>query len=157
MPRAYTVTFAGTVTAAGTDNDLVYIAPADDMPVAIIGFDVDITSEIAEAQEEWLALKIIRGHATVGSGGAAVTPQPLDGIDTAAGFTARANDTTPASAGTAVDLWVGGCNVRGGREKVFPPETWRRCSQAQTTIVLRMTNTLADDVTANVTVDVLEG
>jgi ABC-type amino acid transport substrate-binding protein len=156
MPRSYTVTLVGTVTAAGTDNDLIYIAPADDKPVEIIGFDVDITSEIAEAQEEWLQLKIVRGHATVGSGGAAITPQPLDPGDGAASFTARGNDTTIASAGTAVDLWAGGCNVRGGREKVFPPEAYRKCSQAQTTIVLRMTNTLADDVTANVTVDVIE-
>jgi hypothetical protein len=154
--RPYAVTLVGTLTAAGTDTDLVYIAPADDGRVDIVGFSVDITSEIAEAQEEWLQLKIIRGHSTVGSGGATATPRPLDPGGAAASATVRTNDTTPASAGTAVDLWAGGCNVRVGREVVWIPEMWRGCRQTESSIVLRMTSTLADDVTANVTLDFIE-
>ena len=154
--RVYTVVLTGTVTAAGTDTDLFYIAPADDKGCRVLAISIDITSELGEAQEEWLALKVIRGHATVGSGGASATPAPTNPGDSAAGFTARVNDTTIASAGTPVDLWSGGMNVRAGLREIFTPEQLFTVTQTQTTLVIRMTNTLVDDVSVSATIWVEE-
>ena len=68
MPRMYTVTGnALTITAAGTDSDLIELTAVDDKPIELVGLAIFITSELQEAQEEWLNLKIIRGHATSGS------------------------------------------------------------------------------------------
>jgi hypothetical protein len=154
--RVYTVVLTGTVTAAGTDAELFYIAPADDKGCRLLAVSIDATSEVAEAQEEWVALVIRRGHTTVGSGGTAPTPQPCNPYDTAAGFTARVNDTTLASAGTGVDLWSGGFNVRAGLREVFTPEQLFTVTQAQGSLVVRMTSTLADDATFNATIWVEE-
>lgn len=156
MPRPYTVPFAfATVTNAGGDTDLWELTPADDKPIEIFGLEVYTTSELAEAQEEWLGLSIIRGHATSGNGGA-VTPTPLNSIDTASGFTAETNGTTIASTGTAVTSWVGGCQVRNGLQIWWPQGAGHWASQANTLIVVRMTTTVADDVTLGGTLYVNE-
>lgn len=52
---------------------------------------------------------------TLGSGGSAPTPRPYDPGDTAASFTCRVNDTTPATtSGAFVDLVSGGGHNYGG-------------------------------------------
>lgn len=158
MPRLYTVEFeAQSVTNANGDYDLFELTPADDKPIEIYGAVVKVTSELAEAQEEWLRLRIIRGHTTSGSGGAAPTPVPLSAIDTAAGFTAETGNSTIASAGTAVNLLSDAFNVRAGWELGPLPEGYGFwCSQAATTIVLRLMAAVADDVTATGTLFVRE-
>lgn len=149
----YTVEFENvTVATASGDQDLFYLAPADDKPIQILAWDLYVTSEVAEAQEEWLRLRWIRGHATVGSGGAAATARPMRSISAAAGVTARTNDTTIASAGTAVNIWSGGLNVRAGGIWVMTPEMQFHCNQTDTTIVLRLMAAPADDVSMSGTV-----
>ena len=70
MPRVYTVTAEGqTVAAASGDYDLLMLDAATDLPCAIKSLVIKTTSELAEAQEEWLRLKVIRGHTTASSGG----------------------------------------------------------------------------------------
>lgn len=151
--RVYSVEFEGqTIAAASGDVDLFYLAPADDKPICILGWDIAVTSEIKEAEEEWVRLRLIRGHATVGSGGAAATARPVFPNDGAAGATVRTLDTVIASAGTAINLHSTGFNVRIGNVVWFPPEARHVCSQVETTIVLRMMSTFADDVTASGTI-----
>jgi hypothetical protein len=136
VSRVYSVEFENVaVTTVNGDHDLFYIAPADDKPVRLISCYLSNTSnaDVGDAQEEMLRLRIIRGHATVGSGGATPTPAPLNPNDAAAGFTARTVDTTIASAGT------------------LP-----MCSQAQTTIVVRLMAGPTDDITMSGTLYVEE-
>jgi hypothetical protein len=71
-----------------------------------------------------LRVRIRAGQTTVGSGGTAPTPVPLNVTDAAAGFTARVNDTTQASAGTIVTLMIDNWNIRTGYVWI-PPEDMR--------------------------------
>lgn len=140
--RTYTVPFSAVAVTAA--QDLIEITPADDKPIAIIGWDIGQTSDSGDAQDEQLQLSCTRGNTTSGSGGSAPTPAPLDGVDTAAGFTAEVNNTTVASSGTGVLLYTSAFNVRSGTGAVFlPPEAYLRASQANTTI--RMTITAPTD------------
>jgi hypothetical protein len=157
MGRLYTVTFDNvTVTPAGTDQDLFAFTPADDKPIAIHAIYLSQSSEIGDAMEELLRVSIIRGHATTGSGGTAPTPAPLQPIDAAAGFTARVNDTTIASAGTAVTLHAEAFNVRVGWVYLPIPEMRPVCTQAQTILVVRLLSTVADDISMSGTAYVEE-
>lgn len=137
MGRMYTVAFSAVTVSAA--EDLFEITPADDKPVKLRGLFIGQSSDAGDAQDEMLQVSIIRGHTTSGSGGSAPTPQPLSSSDTAAGFTAEVNNTTMASAGTAVTLHTDTFNVRAGYAMWFPPESCPMASQANTTIVVRIT------------------
>lgn len=155
--RVYTVNFENVAVAAS--QDFFELTPADDKSIFIAGFSLDNvggTADAADAQEEILRLSIVRGHTTSGSGGSAPTPAPWrTTVDTAAGFTAEVNNTTIAStAGTTV--WAGGWNTRITKELWFPDELMPGCSQANTTIVLRLLSTPADSFNASGTMWVVE-
>ena len=79
----------------------------------------------------------------------------LSSIDTAAGFTAEVNNTTVANTGTAVTLHADTFNVRAGCRLWFPPENCPMASQANTTIVVRITAP-ADSLTMSGTLYVEE-
>lgn len=151
--RTYTVSFDAVAVSAA--QDLFEITPADDKPVEIVGLFIAQTSDVGDAQDEILKYTIIRGYTTSGSGGSAHTPQPLSSIDTAAGFTAEVNNTTVASAGTAVTLHNDAFNVRAGLQLWFPPEARPMASQANTTIVVRIPAP-ADSLTMSGTIYVRE-
>ncbi len=146
MGRFYAVTLdTASITAANTDYDLFSVSPADDKPVRFWELSIVVTSEIAEAQEEWLRIQVIRGYTSIGSGGNSVATVPqLSLADAAAGFTARTADPTVATTGTVQILWSSGFNVRAGMEKVWLPETTPVVTQASTTMVVRMLTTVAD-------------
>lgn len=150
----YTVVFAGVAVTA--QQDLFEITPTDDRPVEFAGLFISQTTEVADAQEEQLRYAIIRGHTTSGSGGSAPTPQSLEPRSAAAGFTAEVNNTTIASAGTAVTLHEDSFNVRAGLALWFPPECMPAADQGQTTIVVRLLTTPADSITMNGTLYVRE-
>ncbi len=141
--RIYAVTFENVSITAS--QDLFYAAPADDKPLALHGVWISQYSDLKDTEEEGLRIKIIRGHATVGSGGTTPTPTPLNPTATAAGFVARVNDTTIASAGTAVDLYAGVWINRTEFLYLPPPEQRPIVSQAAgVTIVVRLMAAPAD-------------
>ena len=147
--RAYTVPYAGTITNAGGNTDLIYLLPADDKPIALDSFKFANYSEVAEAQEEGLSITVYRFTATVtvGSGGSAITPTPDSPNDTAAGFTARANDTTVATtsgASTIADE-LGEINRNSPAEWVFDEPIIAVQGQA---ILIRLNTIVADDMSA---------
>lgn len=155
MGRLYAVCFENVAVTAA--QDLLYIAPADDKPCIIHEIRLSQSTEIKDAEEEQLRLKLVRGHSTVGSDGSAVTPTPLNPSDAAASFTARRNDTTIASSGTAVDLLADTMNVRSGWLWLPTPECRPVVSQgAGVTIVLRLMANPADSVTMGGTMIVEE-
>lgn len=156
MGRPYSVSFDNVSIAAA--QDFFELTPADDKPIAIIGWMLDPvggTADAADADSENWRMSIVRGHTTSGSGGSAPTPQPTRTPDTAAGFTAEANNTTIAStAGTTIATF--GLNVRAGDRTYLPEEMWLWCSQASTTIVMRLLSTPADAVLISGSLYVLE-
>ena len=157
MKRMYAVTFENVAVAAA--QDLFEITPADDKPVALAGLTLDNvggTADAADAQEELLRLVVRRGHATGGSGGTAPTPTPLSAVDVAAGFASEVNNTTIASTGTTVDTWSGGWNTRVPLREFWPEEFWSYCSQASTSIVVRLLSTPADSFQVSGTLFIVE-
>ena len=83
-------------------------------------------TEFGDTQAEMLAWSIVYGSAsTVGSGGSAVTPNPLQIHSTAsvAGATGRANDTTEISSGTLTTIHADTFHVAAGLHYVPTPDT----------------------------------
>jgi hypothetical protein len=155
--RDYTVTFENVSIAAA--QDFFELTPADDKPIKIMGIlihPVGGTADATDAESENWRASIVRGHTTSGSGGSAPTPQPIASTaDSAAGFTAEANNTTIAStAGTTIGAF--GIPVRTGVELLLPEEFWWGASQANTTIVVRLLSTPADAVAMSGTLFVRE-
>lgn len=145
MGRVYAVIFENVAVSAA--QDFFELTPADDKPVKLLGLMLSQSTETGDAAEEMLRIKVIRGHATGGSGGSSYTPTPCNPSDAAAGAAAEINNTTIASTGTAVDLLADTFNVRSGYQFWWTPETAPIASQASTTIVVRLMAAPADSVT----------
>lgn len=151
--RTYTVTFTGVATTAETD--LFELVPASNKPIEIIGIEIGQTTEFGDAQDETIGLRIIRGFTASGSGGTTATPAPLGPSDTAAGFTAEANNTTLANTGTTATLLATAYNVRAGYMNYFPADARPTCTAGQTSLVVRA-SAPADSVTYSATLHVCE-
>ena len=145
MGRMYAVTFENVAVTAS--QDFFELTPADDKPIILHAVYLSQSTETGDAMEEMMRVKIIRGHATSGSGGSAATPVPLNAADSAAGCAGEVNNTTIASTGTAVDLHAEAFNVRSGWVYMPTPECRPVCSQAGVTLVVRLMANPADSVT----------
>lgn len=155
MPRLYTVEFeAQAIATASGDYDLFELDAATDKPIELRSIILKVTSELQEAQEEWLRLRIIRGHTTTGNGTAA-TPRPNSPSDAAAGFAAETVGSTIASTGTAVNLLSDAFNVRNGYELFKAPLEGFWTSGADL-LVVRLMAATADDLTMSGTIEVCE-
>lgn len=148
MGRMYSVSFAGTITAADGVTDLVEIDPGAEKPCRLVGYVIGQSSEVAEAQEEGIEIDvIILPSATGGSGGSAGNEEPLDGNDTAAGFVSEVlNDVPATTGGTARTLDSCAWNNRASPlERWWPDERLRPRVQAADFMVIRWQTTVADD------------
>lgn len=139
--RIYSVNFENVAVTAA--QDLFDIAPATNKIIVLHGCWISQNNRKADAQEEFLRIKIIRGLATVGSSGGVFTPVPKQAADAAAGCTARINDTTVAvvGAGTTEVLWAETFNDRAGWVWLPTPENRLICTAASTRIVITMPST----------------
>jgi hypothetical protein len=147
--RVYSISFSGvTVTTSGGDADLFELAPATQKPCRLLGLMLAVSSEVGDAAEEILNIKVMRLPATVTSGnGTSVTPRPINTGDSVAGAACEYNGATVATTtGTAVDLHCDAFNVRSGYQFWWTPETTPTIVNAEAAVV-RMTSTVADDVT----------
>lgn len=145
MGRLYAVEFENVAVTAA--QDFFELIPAANRPIRLHGVFLSQSSDVGDAEEELLRIKIIRGHTTSGSGGSTQTPTPLDTNDAASGIaSAEVNNTTIASAGTPVDLHSETFNVRTGWQYVPTPEMRPRCQNAQA-LVVRLMGAPADSLT----------
>ncbi len=142
-------------TAITVAADLFEFTCGDDKPIRILDQEVFQTTDTGDAAEEIIGLLWVRGHATSGSGGSTATPRPCNPTDTAATFTVENANTTPASAGTGVNLARTGWNVRVPAIKTQIPEGCPEATQASL-LVLRMQAAPADSLTISATVLVEE-
>jgi hypothetical protein len=151
MSRFYTVPFAaGTVTNAGGNADLWELLPAANKPIRLRSILFGQISEVADAAEEAVEIQIIRMTATVtGSNGSSVTPVPMDGADTAAGFTAETNGATVATtSGAATIVASFPWNLRNSPfEWVAPDERFAPGAKNAEGLFVRLISTVADDIT----------
>lgn len=121
MGRMYTAEFENVSVSAV--QDFFEVTPSTQKPVAIHAIFLSQVTDVGDANEEMLRIKIIRGHTTTGSGGTTSTPAPLDPDDAAAGdATLEVNNTTVATAGTPLDLHCEAFNIRTGWVYMPTPE-----------------------------------
>lgn len=152
--RIYTVEFEAVAVTAQVD--FFEITPADDKPVEVLGLFLSQSSDVGDAADELLRYRVIRGHTTGGSGGAAPTPRPVKRSDAAAGFAAETCNTTIASAGTALNLHSDTFNVRSGLQLWVPDTLEWDATQGDTTLVVRLMAAPADSLTMSGTLYVRE-
>lgn len=125
MPgKMYTASFKDiAVTAA---QDLFEILAATGYPITIHGWVIAQKSDVGDAAEEGLLLVTNRGVGSVtsGSGGASVTPQPVNNDDQAAQSTVERNNTTimAAGSGSLEELEAHVWNVRIPYQMIYTPE-----------------------------------
>jgi hypothetical protein len=145
MGRIAYVPFSVTTT---TTCDLMECAPADDKPVKIRGFLVGQKTELTEAQEEVLDIRIARMTATVssGSGGADPAEWCPDSAD-AVTCTLEVNNTTIATtSGSTFDMRFP-CQVRNTPyEFWFPDERFAPKAKGTEFIFLRLATAPADSI-----------
>jgi hypothetical protein len=165
MPRRYKIPATMTVTAAGGNTDIFQLNPATtgDRNLRLVGFRLGQTSEVGDTAEEGLQFQLVHMTGTVtdgaGTGSATVTPVPTPRVGgTAAGFTARVNSPTIAttSGTTTVFEYVPWINRATPYELWYPDTGWAQEAIATETLILRMTTTLIDDTTLDMTVFVEE-
>jgi len=118
--RIYTVPIAPAAQTAA--QDFWAIVSATGKVTRLAGMHLFQTTDLGDANEEVLRIRIRAGQTTVGSGGTAPTPIPQNVTDAAAGFTARINDTTQATAGTIVVHAELGWNIRTAPDFWLPPQ-----------------------------------
>jgi hypothetical protein len=108
------------------------------------------STDVGDAQEEMLTLKLKRafGSVTSGSGGTAPTPVPINPDDVASGFTAEVNNTTKLAVGTGTitDERLYAWNVRVPFQLIFTPETRPKIKGGEKK-VLELTTTPAETIT----------
>ena len=108
----YSATFSAISVSAA--QDVFEVVAAATARVAIREIVLGQYSDFGDAEDELLSVQVIRGYTTSGSGGASVTPRPLNSYDRDAVTTVERNNTTQASAGTAHVLIADSFNVRAG-------------------------------------------
>lgn len=130
--------------------DFFELTAAAEKPCRIHEIYLANSTEVGDAQEEQLTLKLKRASGTVtsGSGGTAPTPVPIDPRDAAAGLTAEVNNTTKLAVGTGsiTDERLYSWNVRQEFHQIFTPET-RPMIVGGEKKVLELTTTPADSIT----------
>jgi hypothetical protein len=136
---------SGTIANASGDYDLVELVPATNRPIEIVGFVIAITSELGDAQEEFLAMSWVSDNTTSGNGSAA-TPRPVDSRDSV-GFTAETVASTPASAGTPITIELFSVPSRGGDRVWYPDRCGPRIDAGDTALYLRLNVAVVDDLT----------
>ena len=128
MAKIYSAEFSDVSVAAA--QDLFSLLVGDDEPIHLLACYISQNSDVGDAAAENLTIRIIRGWGTVGSGGSAPTAINLDGKGGSATTTVRANDTTEASAGTAVNMHTEVWNIANTWIYLPPPELRIRIDQA---------------------------
>lgn len=145
MGRIYSVAFEDVTVSAG--QDLMELAPASNKPIELLGICLSQNTDVGDAADEMLRIKVIRGHTSSGTGGSSYTPVPVGSTaNAAAGCAAEINNTTIASGGTTKDLFAHAFNIRAGMEHYFPPECRPGASAGDTTLVIRLMAAPADAV-----------
>ena len=142
----YTLSFDSSSFATSSgDYDFWEITPADDAPIEIVGFHLAVLSEIGDTQEEFLRVGWFSENATTGNG-TSTTPRPVNSrVTHASPPTCEVVASSPASAGTAIQLEVMSIPARGGDRIWYPDQTGFVVAQSDTMLCLRLISALTDD------------
>src|SRR5262245_48121756 len=146
--REYSVEFENITVSVAVD--FFQLLPGTNQPIELVGLVIGQSTEVASnvGEDEFLRYRVVRGHTTTGSGGASPTPRQLDPANPASGATAMTNNTTIASAGTAVNLHSDTFNVRQGLQLWWPLD-FGPGSAGTSLLVVRLMAASADPINFN--------
>lgn len=142
--REYTVRFSKVGVTAIVDP--FEIVPGANKAVEIMGLFLGQSSDFGDAQAEIIPYDVIRGLTTAGAGGAAATIRSMDPKDTAAGFTAKTNNTPGAVTGTEELLHSGFFNVAVGEALWLPEGAGWKCTTTESRLIVRLRTVPADEL-----------
>lgn len=146
MSRMYSCTFdAVAITAV---QDIFSLLAPSNVAVRLHALDLFQTSDLGDAQEEVLRIRIRQGQTVVGSGGTSGTAIPQDVDDAASGSTIRLNDTTQAGTGTIVVDEIFGWNIRVPLTRIWTPET-RPIAKGGRRLTIELVGAPADSITVS--------
>ena len=146
MSGVYTVQFNGVTVSAL--QDLFELVAHASRPMVLLGFGISQSSDVGDAAEEGLLIRVESGATTSGSGGSTPTPVSTDSTGSAAGFTCEANNTTRATAGTIVTHYSFVWNVRVPLDVIFT-EQMQLVMAAGRRLVISLPNAPADALTVS--------
>ena len=153
MGRRYTAVFSSVAVTA--QQDFFEIAAPADAIVVVHEWELSQSSEVGDAMEEGLAIRVVRGAGAVtsGSGGTTPTAQAIEDGDAAFGGTVEANNTTKMVAGSgALDqLAAYNWNIRVPFQKIYTPET-RPVISPSNRLTIELGTTPADSITVSGTI-----
>lgn len=148
MGRMYQVPIA--FVAQTAQIDFFELLAAAEKPSIIHEIYLANSTDVGDAQEEMLTIKLKRASGTVtsGSGGTTPTPVPIEPDDASSGLTAEVNNTTKLAVGTGTitDERLFAWNVRTPFQMIFTPETRPRIKGGERK-VLELTTTPSDSIT----------
>jgi hypothetical protein len=153
MGSIHAAAFSAVAVAAAQDVFEI-VAPADRM-VTLREVRLGQSSDAGDAQAELIALTIVRGHTTSGSGGAPVTPAALRSGDATANAGIARNNTTLAQNGSAATLLAEAWNVQ--MPYVYRPEADARIVVAPGERLVVRIGAPADALTVSATLVFEEG
>lgn len=153
IPYKVAFEFAGATTAIC----IAEFTPADDIPMIVTDISIKVTSEVQEAQEEWLEVEFQRGGTAMTTGnGSAATPSPDTPKLPAASTTVETGGTTLPTYTSGTTPWRDAFNVRAGGEWHFTPETVLGCTQGNGGCDIRLPNAPTDAIDIKGTIDFAE-
>lgn len=149
MGRMYAISFSAVSVAA--QQDFFSIKPATDKPIKLHSCyisNVGVAADAGDAQEELLAVIIVRDNTTIGSGGTNPAAALLAGTGQGFGPTTnvRVNDTVKVSGGTGVVKHSDGFNSRVGWQYRPTPEERIECTATNGFIAIQLASTPTDAI-----------
>ena len=146
MGRIYTAQFNAVAVTA--QQDFFEINVAATKIVQLLEIHLSQVSEVGDAQEEGLAIRVKSGATVSGSGGSAPTAVPLELGDAAYAGTVEANNTTKANTGTIVTHHAYNWNIRVPFDVIFTPETVKTIAPSGR-LTIELATTPADSITVS--------
>ena len=153
MSRKYTAVFSSVAVTA--QQDFFEIAAPADAIVIVHCWELSQSTEVGDAQEEGLSIRVVRGVGTVtsGTGGTTPTAHPIEDGDAAFGGVVEVNNTTKMVVGTGTleTLESTNWNVRVPYQRIYTPET-RPVISPSNRLTIELATTPADSITISGTI-----
>lgn len=149
----YTSVF--TAVAVTAQQDFFEINSVSNKTLIVHSIRLSQSTDVGDAQAEGLAITLVSGNATSGSGGSTHTPSPLQTGGGAASYTVEINNTTKASTGTPIEHYSWNWIIQAPFIEQFTPSEMVYLAPGGR-LCLRLGTTPADSITMSGTMVIEE-
>lgn len=140
----YTTLFSAVAVTA--QQDFFELNSVSNKTLCVHSIRLSQVSDVGDAASEGLAVTLVSGHATSGSGGSTHTPAPLQTGGGASSFTVEINNTTIASTGTPITHYAWNWVIQAPFIEQFTPSEMVYLAPGGR-LCLRLSTTPADSLT----------